>query len=63
VRPSRTTWNPLGSAVTLIQRVAKRPLHICYDRAEEASSVPAAAARRSDVAERLHQAIEVPAGS
>jgi Mrp family chromosome partitioning ATPase len=63
VRPSRTTWNPLGSAVALIQRVAKRPLHICYDRAEEASSVPAAAARRSDVSERVHQAIEVPAGS
>ncbi|HET7428098.1 MAG TPA: hypothetical protein VFJ66_01500 [Gaiellales bacterium] len=63
VRPSRTTWNPLGSGVALIQRVAKRPLHICYDRAEEASSVPAAAARRSDVSERVHQAIEVPAGS
>jgi len=63
VRPSRTRWNPLGSAVALIQRVAKRPLHICYDRAEESSSVPVAAARRSEVAERVPQAIEVPAGS
>jgi hypothetical protein len=63
VRPARTRWNPLGSAVALIQRVAKRPLHICYDRADEASSVPAAGARRSEVAERVPQAIEVPAGS
>ncbi|HET6848679.1 MAG TPA: CpsD/CapB family tyrosine-protein kinase [Gaiellales bacterium] len=63
VRPGKTRWNPLGSAVALIQRVAKRPLHICYDRADEASSVPAAATRRTDVAERMHQAIEVPAGS
>jgi hypothetical protein len=63
VRPGRTRWNPLGSAVALIQRVAKRPLHICYDRAEEASSVPAAGVKRSDLSERVHQAIEVPASS
>ena len=63
VRPGRTQWNSLGAAVALIQRVAKRPLHICFDRAEEATSVPAAGVRRSDVAERVHQAIEVPAGS
>jgi hypothetical protein len=63
VRPGRTSWNPLGSAVALIQRVAKRPMHICYDRAQEASSVPAMATRRSDVADRVAQAIEVPAGS
>jgi hypothetical protein len=43
VRPGSTRWNPLGSAVSLIQRVAKRPLHICYDRAPTSSSVPAAA--------------------
>ncbi len=63
VRPGLTRWNPLGAAVALIQRVAKRPLHICYDRADEASSVPAAATRRSEVSERVHQAIEVPASS
>lgn len=63
VRPGRTRWNPLGAAVALIQRVAKRPLHICYDRADEASSVPVAGARRTDIAERVHQAIEVPASS
>lgn len=63
VRPGRTRWNPLGAAVALIQRVAKRPLHICYDRADEASSVPVAGVQRSGVAERVHQAIEVPASS
>jgi capsular polysaccharide biosynthesis protein len=63
VRPGMTSWNPFGSAVALIQRVAKRPLHICYDRADETSSVPATGERRSDAAERVHQAIEVPASS
>ena len=63
VRPGRTCWGPLGSAVALIQRVAKRPIHMCYERADEASSVPPAAVRRPDIAERLHQPIEVPAGS
>ena len=63
VRPGRTAWNPLGSSIALIQRVAKRPLHICYDRATEASSVPAVAARRADAAERVAQPIEVAAGS
>ena len=60
VRPGLTMWNPLGSAITLIQRIAKRPLHICYDRAPERSSVPVG--ERSDAVERVHQAIEVPAG-
>ena len=60
VRPGSTEWTPLGGAVTLIQRIAKRPLHICYDRAPERSSVPVS--ERSGVAERVHQAIEVPAG-
>jgi Mrp family chromosome partitioning ATPase len=60
VRPGLTMWNPLGSAITLIQRIAKRPLHICYDRAPERSSVPVG--ERSSAAERVHQAIEVPAG-
>jgi cellulose biosynthesis protein BcsQ len=63
VRPGMTSWNPFGSAVALIQRVAKRPLHICYDRADETSSVPATGERRPDLAERVHQAIEVPASS
>lgn len=61
VRPGATSWNPLGSAVSLIQRVAKRPLHICYDRAPAGSSVPAAAELRPGLAERVHQVIEVPA--
>jgi hypothetical protein len=60
VRPGNTEWTPLGGAITLIQRIAKRPLHICYDRAPERSSVPVG--ERSGVAERVHQAIEVPAG-
>src|SRR6476646_3006718 len=42
VRPGATGWKPLGSAISLIQRVAKRPLHICYDRAPAGSSVPVA---------------------
>jgi hypothetical protein len=63
VRPGATRWNPLGSAVSLIQRVAKRPLHICYDRAPTGSSVPAAAELRPGLAERVHQVIEVPASS
>ena len=61
VRPGATRWNPLGSAVSLIQRVAKRPLHICYDRAPTSSSVPAAGELKSELAERVHQVIEVPA--
>jgi Mrp family chromosome partitioning ATPase len=61
VRPGATRWSPLGSAVSLIQRVAKRPLHICYDRAPTSSSVPAAAELKAEQAERVHQVIEVPA--
>ena len=61
VRPGATRWNPLGAAVSLIQRVAKRPLHICYDRAPASSSVPAAGALQTEPAERVHQVIEVPA--
>ena len=61
VRPGATRWNPLGSAVSLIQRVAKRPLHICYDRAPASSSVPAAGEPQTEPAERVHQVIEVPA--
>ena len=61
VRPGATRWNPLGAAVSLIQRVAKRPLHICYDRAPASSSVPAAGALQPEPAERVHQVIEVPA--
>ena len=61
VRPGATRWNPLGSAVSLIQRVAKRPLHICYDRAPASSSVPAAGELQAEPAERVHQVIEVPA--
>ena len=61
VRPGLTRWNPLGAAIALIQRVAKRPLHICYDRAPERSSVPAS--ERAGVAERVPTAIEVATGS
>ena len=61
VRPGATRWKPLGSAVSLIQRVAKRPLHICYDRAPTSSSVPAAGELKPEPAERMHQVIEVPA--
>jgi hypothetical protein len=61
VRPGATRWSPLGSAVSLIQRVAKRPLHICYDRAPTSSSVPAAGELKPEPAERVHQVIEVPA--
>jgi hypothetical protein len=61
VRPGATRWNPLGSAVSLIQRIAKRPLHICYDRAPAGSSVPAAGELEPEPAERMHQVIEVPA--
>jgi Mrp family chromosome partitioning ATPase len=60
VRPGATRWNPLGSAVSLIQRVAKRPLHICYDRAPTSSSVPAAGELKLEP-NRVHQVIEVPA--
>ena len=61
VRPDATLWGPLGSAVSLIQRVAKRPLHICYDRASTSSSVPAAGELKPEPADRVHQVIEVPA--
>jgi hypothetical protein len=61
VRPGATRWDPLGAAVSLIQRVAKRPLHICYDRAPASSSVPAAGELQAEPAERVHQVIEVPA--
>ena len=61
VRPGATRWNPLGSAVSLIQRIAKRPLHICYDRAPASSSVPVAGELEPEPAERMHQVIEVPA--
>jgi hypothetical protein len=61
VRPDATRWDPLGAAVSLIQRVAKRPLHICYDRAPASSSVPAAGEPQAEPAERVHQVIEVPA--
>ena len=61
VRPGATSWNPLGSAVSLIQRIAKRPLHICYDRAPAGSSVPIAGELEPEPAERMHQVIEVPA--
>ena len=61
VRPRATRWNPLGSAVSLIQRIAKRPLHICYDRAPAGSSVPVAGELEPEPAERMHQVIEVPA--
>src|SRR6478609_1273457 len=63
VRPGATGWKPLGSAISLIQRVAKRPLHICYDRAPTSSSVPAAGELKPEPAERVHQVIEVPASS
>ena len=63
VRPGRTRWDSLGSAVALIQRIAQRPMHICYDHAGEMSSVPAAGEQRATVAERVQRAIEVPAGS
>ena len=61
VRPGATRWKPLGSAVSLIQRIAKRPLHICYDRAPAGSSVPIAGELEPEPAERMHQVIEVPA--
>jgi Mrp family chromosome partitioning ATPase len=63
VRPGRTRWDALGSAVALIQRIAQRPMHICYDHAGEMSSVPAAGEQRTTAAERVQRAIEVPAGS
>jgi Mrp family chromosome partitioning ATPase/capsular polysaccharide biosynthesis protein len=63
VRPGRTRWDALGSAVALIQRIAQRPMHICYDHAGEMSSVPAAGEQRTTAADRVQRAIEVPAGS
>jgi cellulose biosynthesis protein BcsQ len=63
VRPGRTRWDSLGSAVALIQRIAQRPMHICYDHAGELSSVPVAGEERTTVADRVQRAIEVPAGS
>jgi hypothetical protein len=63
VRPGATRWDSLGSAVALIQRIAQRPMHICYDHAGELSSVPVAGEERTTVADRVQRAIEVPAGS
>jgi Mrp family chromosome partitioning ATPase len=63
VRPGRTAWGPLGSAVALIQRIAQRPMHICYDHAGEMTSVPAAAEPRLLPSERVPRAVEVSAGS
>jgi cellulose biosynthesis protein BcsQ len=63
VRPGLTRWDALGSAVALIQRIAQRPMHICYDHAGEMSSVPVAGEQRTTAAERVQRAIEVPAGS
>ena len=62
VRPGRTRWSSIGSAVGLIQRIAQRPMHICYDRAGEMTSVPAAGEQRTAAADRVQRAIEVPAG-
>ncbi len=63
VRPGRTRWSSIGSAVGLIQRIAHRPMHICFDRAGEMTSVPAAGEQRSAAADRVQRVIEVPAGS
>lgn len=63
VRPGRTRWQALGAAVTLIQRIAQRPMHICYDHAGEMTSVPAAGEPRLLPSERVHRAVEVSAGS
>ena len=63
VRAGATCWKPLGSAISLIQRVAKRPLHLCYDRAPAGSSVPVAGELEPEPTERMHQVIEVPASS
>jgi capsular polysaccharide biosynthesis protein len=63
VRPGRTRWDAMGAAVALIQRIAHRPMHICFDHAGEMTSVPAAGEQRNLAAERVQRAIEVPAGS
>jgi Mrp family chromosome partitioning ATPase len=63
VRPGRTRWDAMGAAVALIQRIAHRPMHICFDHAGEMTSVPAAGEQRNVAAERVQMAIEVPAGS
>ncbi|MDX6549291.1 MAG: tyrosine-protein kinase [Gaiellales bacterium] len=63
VRPGRTRWQALGSAVALIQRIAQRPMHICYDHAGEMTSVPAAGEPRLLPSERVPRAVEVSAGS
>jgi Mrp family chromosome partitioning ATPase len=63
VRPGRTRWRALGSAVALIQRIAQRPMHICYDHAGEMTSVPAAGEPRLLPSERVPRAVEVSAGS
>jgi Mrp family chromosome partitioning ATPase len=63
VRPGRTRWHALGSAVALIQRIAQRPMHICYDHAGEMTSVPAAGEPRLLPSERVPRAVEVSAGS
>jgi hypothetical protein len=63
VRPARTRWQALGSAVALIQRIAQRPMHICFDHAGEMTSVPAAGEPRLLPSERVPRAVEVSAGS
>jgi Mrp family chromosome partitioning ATPase/capsular polysaccharide biosynthesis protein len=63
VRPGRTRWQALGSAVALVQRIAQRPMHICYDHAGEMTSVPAAGEPRLLPSERVPRAVEVSAGS
>jgi Mrp family chromosome partitioning ATPase/capsular polysaccharide biosynthesis protein len=60
VHQGRTRWNPLGSAVALIQRVAKRPLHVCFDRSDRGSSVPTAALAPAEYSQRVPSTVEVP---
>jgi Mrp family chromosome partitioning ATPase/capsular polysaccharide biosynthesis protein len=60
VHQGRTRWNPLGSAVALIQRVAKRPLHVCFDRSDRGSSVPTTAMAPAEFSQRVPSTVEVP---
>lgn len=60
VHQGRTRWSPLGSAVALIQRVAKRPLHVCFDRSDRGSSVPAAADTPTEYSQRVPSTVELP---
>jgi Mrp family chromosome partitioning ATPase len=60
VHQGRTRWNPLGAAVALIQRVAKRPLHVCFDRSDRGSSVPTTAAPQTEFSQRVPSTVEVP---